>query len=273
MRIHRYTRFGILLLLASSPAWSQLSGVPVSSPALAVTSPLPHAPRKVLGPAPNQWASNIQIFESSNWSGYAVIGTGFTQARGSWTVPSVDCAVNPNGAASFWVGIDGWDNDTVEQTGTEAQCNGDKPVYYAWYEFAPLAGVTVTSVPVSPDDKMSGEVDYNGSEFVVTITNLTTGDSYTTSKEFPEAKRTSAEWIAESNGNTGLPDFDAVRFGPDFTQATGTNDATDSTTSGSISAFTKDVQASILAFKNKDEAVPSFLSSDGTSFIVTYWKP
>jgi hypothetical protein len=272
MKIHGSKGLGVLLALTASPGWAQISGVPVSPSAVAVVSRLRHAPRKALGPAPNQLGSNFGIFESSNWSGYAVVGTAFTDARGSWTVPSVDCEVNPNGAASFWVGIDGWDNATVEQTGTESQCNGKEPVYYAWYEFAPLAGITITSIRVSPGDNMSGEVDYNGSEFVVTMADLTTGASYSTSMAFPEAQRASAEWIAESNGYTGLPDFDAARYGQDFTK-TGGNYATDAATSGPISAFGKQVQVSILAYNNVVEAVPSYLSLDGTSFTVTYWKP
>ncbi len=270
----RSRAFGILLMLTASSVWGQVqvSGEPSPSP-LDSVSPLEHHPRISFGPAPFQWGSDVRIFESGNWSGYAVVGTGFTEARGSWTVPSVDCSANPNGAASFWVGLDGWDNDTVEQTGTESQCNGDHLVSYAWYEFAPKGGVTITSVPVSPGDSMSASVVYVAPEFVVSITNLATGESYHTSSPVPGARRTSAEWIAESNGDAGLPDFNAVRFGPDFTQAVGSNYAADATTSGPIGAFGSRVKASVLASANIDEAVPSFLSSDGTSFTVTYWKP
>jgi hypothetical protein len=263
--------FMILFLFAVSPAWAQTSG-PASPSSLPAVSPRQHRPRIALGPAPNQPGNDNRIFESANWSGYAVIGAAFTHARGSWIVPNVDCAVNPNGASSFWVGIDGWNNDTVEQTGTESQCEGHKLVSYAWYEFFPHAGVTITSIQVLPGDNMSAEVVYDGSEFVVTITDLTTAESYSTSSAVPGAQRTSAEWIAESNGYTGLPDFDAVRFGQDFTQATDSNYATNAATSGPISAFGKQVQVSILASANIDEAVPSFLSADGTSFSITWWK-
>ena len=262
---------GILFMLAASPVCAQVSGGPSSS--LGQVSPREHTPRISSGPAPFQWGGNARIFESSNWSGYAVVGTGFTEARGSWTVPSVDCTANPNGAASFWVGLDGWDNDTVEQTGTESQCNGNNLVSYAWYEFAPKGGVTITSVPVSPGDNMSASVVYDDPDFVVSITNLTTGASYSTRSPFPPAQRASAEWIAESNGYTGLPDFNAVRFGQDFTQALGSNYAADATTSGTIGAFGSRVQVSVLGSGKIDEAVPSFLSLDGTSFTVTYWKP
>jgi hypothetical protein len=266
------TRLGLLFFLVAALGGESASAP--SPPAHAGASLLQSAPRRSLGPAPNQWGrSDLGISESDNWSGYAVIGTAFTDARGSWIVPKLDCAVNPNGAVSFWVGIDGWDNNTVEQTGTESQCNGYQPVVYAWYEFAPKAGVTIRRIAVSPGEAMEAEVHYTGTQFVVAIEDLATGKYFKTSAAVPQAKRASAEWIAESNGYSGLPDFDAVRFGNDFTRATLTNSATDATTTGPIGAFGKRVQVSILGHKNIDEAVPSFLSFDGSSFSVTYWSP
>jgi hypothetical protein len=171
------------------------------------------------------------------------------------------------------VGIDGWDNNTVEQTGTESQCDGVKLVTYAWYEFAPKAGVTIENMRVTPGEDMEASVHYNGARFVVTIVDLATGKYFRTSAAVPRAARASAEWIAESNGYSGLPDFDVVGFGKDFTRATDTNSATDATTSGPIAAFGKRVQVAILGHKDADEAVPSFLSFDGSSFSVTYWNP
>jgi hypothetical protein len=265
--------FAILLALAGSSALAQVSSAPVF-PSQVARSPLQHAPMRLIGPAPNQWGrGDLGIYESDNWAGYAVVGNAFTEARGSWTVPSVNCRVNPNGAASFWVGIDGWDNNTVEQTGTESQCNGIQLVSYAWYEFAPKTGVTIKNMRVTPGEDIEAEMRYNGSRFVVTIVDLTTGKYFRTNAAVPRAKRASAEWIAESNGYSGLPDFDAVGFGKDFTRATDTNAATDATTSGPIAAFGKRVQVAILGHKDADEAVPSFLSFDGSSFSVTYWNP
>jgi hypothetical protein len=273
MNAQRSAGFAILLALAATFAQVNVSNGP-AYPSQVARSPLQHAPMRLIGPAPSQWGrSDVGIYESDNWAGYAVVGKAFTEARGSWTIPSVNCRVNPNGAASFWVGIDGWDNDTVEQTGTESQCNGIELVTYAWYEFAPKAGVTIKNMRVTPGEYMQAKVHYNGSRFVVTLVDLTTGKYFRTGEAVPRAKRASAEWIAESNGYSGLPDFDPVGFGKDFTQATDTNAATDATTSGPIAAFGKRVQVAILGQKNADEAVPSYLSFDGSSFSVTYWNP
>jgi hypothetical protein len=273
MNIPQSKLLAILLAFTASCGSAHVTGVP-AGPSIATVSLRQGAPRRSLGPAPNQWGrSDLGIFESDNWGGYAVVGTAFTDARGSWIVPSVDCTVNPNGAASLWVGIDGWDDRTVEQTGTESQCNGIAPVTYAWYEFAPKAGITIRSMHVSPGEGMEADVHCEGSRFVITIADSTTGRYFRTSAAVPQAKRASAEWIVESNGYSGLPDFDAARFGRDFTRATDTNAAADATTSGPIGAFGKRVQVSILSNNNRDEAVPSFLSFDGSSFTVTYWNP
>lgn len=252
------------MLFLTLPVWAQLPpGFPIA--------PQAHAPRISLGPAAAQ-LGNIKVFESSNWAGYAVVGEEFTAASGSWTVPTVDCTASPYGSVSFWVGIDGWNDATVEQTGVEAGCNGLEPYYYAWYEFAPKAGVTITSVPVKPGDNISASVAYSYSVFTVTLTNLTTGKSHSTTAAVLDAHRNSAEWIVELNGAYGLTDFNAVRFGSDFTTADGTNAATDSTTSGPIGAFGDRVQASVIVNKQIEQAVPSFLSIDGTSFTVTWWS-
>jgi hypothetical protein len=264
---------GIVLLLTLLPAYAQVdsgaSGEPISISVSSAINLRRHAPRRVAGLHPDQVIDNVMVTESNNWSGYAVTGDLFTQARGSWTVPAVDCAAVPDSSASFWVGIDGWVNDTVEQTGTDSDCDGEKPSYYAWYEFVPAGGVTIESVPVAPGDQMSAEVLYNDSQFIITITNETTGKSFTKSHPPGSAKRTSAEWIAEMNGYE-LSDFGTVSFGEDYTSVGQTNYAADSKTSGQIGDFGGHVWKSIMVGGGVPEATPSLLSLDGSSFTVTW---
>jgi hypothetical protein len=260
---------GILLVLAASPAWAQVSSKLVSPPTSAVVSPRQHGTRRIFGLHPDRVVGNVRVSESNNWSGYAVTGSSFTQAKGSWTVPAVDCTADPNSSASFWVGIDGWVDDTVEQTGTDSDCNGESPSYYAWFEFAPREGVEIASIQVSPGDQMSAEVRYDDPDFTVTITNQTTGESFSKRSEVAGAKRASAEWIAEMNGYR-LSDFGIVSFGNDH-DVSDNNYATDSSTSGRIGDFGENVWESIMVTGNGvDEAVPSSLTSDGTSFTVTW---
>ena len=260
----------ILLVLAILPAVAQVT----SKPEVQGTDVI--APHQIRPMKFHKVRADGTV-ESENWSGYAVTGSSFTVAKGSWTVPAVNCSKTPNTYAAFWVGIDGYSSDSVEQTGTLAECVGSSATYYAWYEFYPNPSYEITSVPVSPGNQISASVTYNGSEFTTTITNETTGKSYSKSAKVRGAARSSAEWIAEAPCCTGsggilpLADFGTADFGQDYTDVSGTNDATDSSTSGAISAFGSDVQEIIMVSSSgAEEALPSGVSADGTSFTVTW---
>jgi Peptidase A4 family len=263
---------GYLLLLTVLPVFAQTTAR--ASDTEGIFAPRQHAPRKRFKPAPEFKVGGVTVSESINWSGYAVTGSGFTNAKGSWIVPAVNCSQTPNTYSSFWVGIDGWTSSTVEQTGTDSDCSGTTPNYYVWYEFYPKFAYLVPSVPVSPGDKMSASVDFDGSAFTVSITNETTGLSFSKTERVGRAQRSSAEWIAEApcctNGGGILPlsDFGTVDFGQKYTRITNTNFAADSSTSGFIGAFGSAVNESIMVDANTGalEAMPSSLSSDGSSF-------
>jgi hypothetical protein len=263
-----------LLRPLALPALALMIAGAVSAQTTPEIAPRQHAPMKFHGIRPDGST------ESTNWSGYAVTGTSFTEAIASWVVPSVNCSVTPNTYAAFWVGLDGYSSSTVEQTGTDSDCSGKKPSYYAWYEFYPNPSIVISSVPVAPGDVMSAEVTYSGSEFTTKITNTTTGKSYTKSSKVSGAKRSSAEWSAEapcctnSGGILPLSDFGTVSFGLDYTGVTDSNYASDSTSGGlaPIGAFsTVESITMINGSTNADEAVPTALTADGTSFQVT-WK-
>jgi Peptidase A4 family len=282
-----------LLALGLVPALAQVSSptTPASSDVTAsnVTAsdytplypiiPRQHAPRRRYGLRPDRVVGHVTVSDSTNWSGYAVTGTSFTQALGSWVIPTVNCTKTPNTFSSFWVGIDGWNSNTVEQTGTDSDCNGKTPSYYAWYEFFPAASVVISTVPVSPGNKMSASVTWNsGTTFTLSITNESTGKSFSKSGSVSGAVRTSAEWIAEApcctrrGGILPLADFGTVSFGDDFTGVTDTNWASDSSITGPISDFGAAVNEAIMVngSTGADEAVPSSLSTDGSSFTVQW---
>jgi hypothetical protein len=151
---------------------------------------------------------------STNWSGYAVTGSRFTSVSSAWTQPAATCSTTAY--SSFWVGLDGDTSNTVEQTGTDADCSGKTPVYYAWYEMYPKYPVNYTNT-VRPGDKMSASVTTNGSgSFTLTITDATQGWSRTTTARLKSAKLSSAEVIAEapssSSGVLPLANFGTVNF-------------------------------------------------------------
>ncbi|MBV8905823.1 MAG: hypothetical protein JOZ22_19490, partial [Acidobacteriia bacterium] len=101
------------------------------------------------GPIRDKTERTKGLADSTNWSGYAVLGSSFTSAAGSWVVPAAVCyAVSGDQYSSFWVGLDGYESNTVEQIGTDSDCVGTTPIYYAWYEFYPRNAFEILTVPV-----------------------------------------------------------------------------------------------------------------------------
>jgi hypothetical protein len=151
---------------------------------------------------------------STNWSGYAVTGGRYTQVSSSWTVPSVSCS--GTAYSSFWVGLDGDTSGTVEQTGTDSDCSGSSPQYYAWYEMYPKFPSNYSN-PVRAGDSMSASVTTNGSgSFTLTISDSTQNWTRTTTARLKSAKLASAEVIAEAPSSSGgvlpLANFGTVKF-------------------------------------------------------------
>lgn len=233
---------------------------------------------RIHGPIRDHMKIDDSVGTSSNWSGFAVTGSDFTYAKGSWHVPEVDCTKTPNTYSSFWVGLDGdlSSSPTVEQTGTESDCDGTTPVYYVWYEFYP-AGSVLIDMAVAPGDVMGASVGYSDGKFTVGIHNHTTGAEFSHTESLSGAKRSSAEWIAEApcctsgGGILPLADFDVANFGEDYNSDPDTNYATDSVVNdGSILDFGSKRERINMVYSGGNKAVPTVLTSDGTSFRV-YW--
>jgi 3-dehydroquinate dehydratase len=265
----RLRHFAMLLglVFATFPTFAQQASMQVELPQTSSEAEM----IKAFQNAPMRRATGTALVDgaaqSYNWGGYAVTGTDFTEAKGSWTVPTVDCTKSPNAWVAFWVGIDGFSSSTVEQTGTLTWCNRTTAEYYTWYELYPAALTLIPTVPSKHGDKMSAQVTYNGSKFKLEITDETTTKSFSISKAVASAERTSAEWIAEApeavTGILNLADFTKVGF-------TGAS-ATDTANSGPISSFGSSVQQ-ITQIDDTDytESTSSALSSSGSGFSVTW---
>lgn len=214
---------------------------------------------------------------STNWAGYAVTGAAgsVTDAKGSWIVPTLSCGSSTTYVA-LWVGIDGYSDSTVEQTGILGQCSNGVASYSAWYEFYPSPSFTISGFTVKPGDVVSADVSYSG-RFTVTLTDGS--QSFTTSKNVHSAQRSSAEWIAEAPSSDGsilaLANFGTSYFGSDYTAVPNTNYATINGVTGTIASFGSSVQeiTMVSSSTNPSGAQPSALSSDGTSFSVAFVQP
>jgi hypothetical protein len=238
---------------------------------------------KLLPAARHRASPHIHLREgtSLNWSGYEAVDgpLGFpksdvvTEVAGSWTVPRV--TGSGDRYSSLWVGIDGYVNGTVEQIGTEQDLvvgphHRLSQQNYAWFEMYPEDFYEILGFPTDVGDVISAGVTYDGeSIFTLGITNETWGVYYIVPRFFTmssTAQRSSAEWIVEAPSTTTevlpLADFGKVTFN--------SCSATINYKRGPIRDFTYDL-LTMETFNRVPKAVPSRLSSGGSSFTVT-WK-
>lgn len=234
----------------------------------------------VMAPGMRAGGVNSSSWYSTNWSGYAVTGStdSVTSVQGSWTVPTATGNRRTTAYSSFWVGIDGFSSNTVEQIGTDSDIRNGRAVYYAWYEFYPNPMYQITALSISPGDVISATVTYQATSntFTVSITDTTKTTSWTSSPTAVSgATESSAEWIAEAPssyfGVLPLANFGKVSFGYDSTSVVGTCSATIGTVTGYIGSFGSAVQEiTMVNRRGAVKALPSTLSSDGSSFSVTW---
>jgi len=155
---------------------------------------------------------------STNWSGYAATGSSgaFKSVSSSWVQPTVTCS-SKSTYSSFWVGLDGYSNSALEQTGTEADCIGGKATYGAWWEVLP-ASESAYSVTVKPGDSLTATVTDNGNgTFTMTLADSTEKWTKTTTHAGSSGYQdSSAEVIAEATEVNGkianLSNFGTVTF-------------------------------------------------------------
>ena len=246
----RINRLLLLVLPALVVMFVWATAVPLAA---AATNGPPVAPRlRGFGPS-----------TSLNWAGYdatsAAHATTFGSVSAVWVVPAVSAA--PSDAyASFWVGLDGDGSNSVEQIGTDSDYVGGQAVYYAWYEMYPKMPVNL-SLAVRPGDAISASVTAGVKRsFTLTITDTTTGTSFSTMQKCAKAKLYSAEVIAEapwSGGVLPLADFGSVSF----TSCLFNGLPISSFANNAITMVTSD---------GTTKATPSTLSHKGTAFTVTW---
>lgn len=200
--------------------------------------------------------------QSTNWSGYAVYNSGLaSDVKGSWTIPALTCG-STSTYSSAWIGIDGYNDSSVEQTGTEQDCIGGVASYYAWYEMYPKPGYKVP-LNVKAGDVITGEVKYQSGKFVLSLVN-SSGGSFSTSQKSGKAQFASSEWIMEapwSGGVLPLANFGTANFANSSAIMGGK--------SGAINSFTND-QINMVNGSGQFKDQTSSLSTGGSAFSVTW---
>lgn len=141
---------------------------------------------------------------SANWSGYAVHAPGahFTDISGRWRVPAVNCRSGNTAYSAMWIGLGGFSATSyvLEQTGTEADCDGYDAVYYAWYELVPAPSRTL-ALRIHAGDLMRAEVKVHGHRVTLTLDDLTHHRSFSRTFTPATVDTSSAEWILEAPGD------------------------------------------------------------------------
>jgi hypothetical protein len=227
-------------------------------------------------------AKNATV-DSQNWSGYAAVAknnVALRYAQTTFTVPSIDCSRVQIGSggqtyAAEWVGLDGFNSSTVEQTGVDSFCTSTSgtATNQAWYEMFPLDPVVFSGV--NPGDTIFVAVYYNKStnQFQLNLRDETTGANMETSQPCPTGStcdRNSAEVIEEDPGGSvaggiNLADFGTANFTVSHVTA---RDGLRGTLSPSSLWTSTDIIMQDPS--GEDMATPSPLTDSGANFSVTW---
>ena len=168
-------RWGILLAMLTLAAGMALTARSASAATMGFR---PGGPIHLVGANRTVHGGISHQAESTNWSGYAATTGTYTSVSASWTEPSGICSRGSQ-YSSFWVGIDGYTSSSVEQTGTDSDCIGGSPTYYAWFEFYPHPSRTISSMTIHPGDYITAQVSFASSKFTVKITDLNSSHQVT----------------------------------------------------------------------------------------------
>jgi Peptidase A4 family len=156
---------------------------------------------------------------AGGWAGWVNVspptGKSYQSSFAEWTVPSVSCDPFEMAGASEWTGVDGFNESTVEQLGTQSDCVVGTGTFAAWFELfgTPISGGFQVDLPdadhVHPGDLISAQVvagqGSGGSGFpglgmyLFNMVNFTEHWSWSTltAAVSPAPPDQTAEWIVE----------------------------------------------------------------------------
>ena len=171
----------------------------VLAPASVAAPAIPAAPASVMAPA-SQW-----IVKGPGWAGYMARDTRFRYVQAQFRLTRLDCAKTPGtqddqAQMADWVGLDGWNNKTVEQDGIGGFCDDGVPSYSAWWETYPKPPHYIFSVHA--DDEFMATVFYSRGKYKLTLVDYTSGQSFSVWERCGASRcaNSSAEVITEDPG-------------------------------------------------------------------------
>ena len=267
---------GAALAVAGLSGAATASAAAVSSPGSAGPATGQHlvTPKIGLGTM-----NTVTDYTSHNWDGYfataANDGTDFTSISAQWVQAAVTCT-SKTSYAGFWIGFDGWWNDSVEQDGTGAECVNGTPSYNVWWEMYPYNDVQ-NGFSIKPGDTIKATVSYSAStkKFTMTVADVTNGQTLSESSKCHSdqdgCERSSADVISEDIG--GGTDTDGLYYLPNYGTET-YQDISITDTSGDVGSLTDSAWqvglVSEVSSTNITKQSTSALSSNGASFSTTW---
>ena len=145
---------------------------------------------------------------SLNWCGYVTIRNPLissthtvSHVSGAWNVPSIAAATN-KAYSLIWLGMDGVNNNYLEQVGTGHNWGNGAQVNFAWFQMRPHHKFLIKDFPLNISDLINAEVRYVGDGyFKLLLKNLTQGVVFEVPKKYTRsshAPRETADWVVEA---------------------------------------------------------------------------
>jgi hypothetical protein len=213
---------------------------------------------------------SLTVATSPNWSGYVAEAPGrFSAVEGTWVQPAVGCSGSARAAVAVWIGLDGFRDETVEQIGVKARCDGGSAVYTGWWQLWPGPVHFLPAVYlVHPSDVMHAAVLRSGRSFTLSLRS-SVGWSFATVASAP-ADRSSAVWIASSPPGCRMCGFAPLaNFGRVTFSGAQAADGGPMRPVGSFRAHDEVVSVTMVGPRSAVVAHPSPLSEGGSRFTVT----
>jgi hypothetical protein len=230
-----------------------------------------------IGPA---IAGGVQESDTTVWAGYVATGATYTAVTARWTQPAITCdpTFSPGPAVVFWVGLDGFGDNSVEQGGTVAQCQGPGiPFYAVWWAMFPTTTVQF-GFEISPGDSLQASVTYDPASqlFTIVVTDLTSNQTMSEpiacQPDQDGCPRLTAEVISEAptaggdiDGHVFLPNYGTLNY----------SDVSITDSTGHTGTFTDPAWTTTRVTEVSSQGVTmqttSPLSTDGSSFS-TVWQ-
>ena len=190
----------VVVLLVACAALAGAVGARAAPLSAQSTPPLHvrHEPREAPQKSPSGKGS--YGWASFNWSGYAITGQTYTSITGSWIVPAAGKTQRTFDFSSDWIGIDGFNNGDLIQTGTGSDYYTGLARYRAWWQILPAGETPISSMVVSAGDVMTASVvktDSTNNLWTITINDVSRSESYSTVQTYT-GPLSSAEWIVEA---------------------------------------------------------------------------